>query len=124
MQQWYISINKEVEIWKTSIERIQNSIKTGYAISIKSIDWLKRNSREIKKGWKEITQVIGADIKVFDMPLLETTQYKFLIGNFFSCVELLVLTFVVEQERVNIKHWQQETCYICNVVGKIRRKVG
>jgi hypothetical protein len=60
---------------------------------IKSIDRFGRNSKEIRKEWQEITQTIEADIKVIDMPMLDTTQYKDLIGNFVSNLVLEVLSF-------------------------------
>ena len=41
---------------------------------IHSIDRLGRNYKEITKEWKELTTECKADIKVIDMPLLDTTQ--------------------------------------------------
>ena len=69
---------------------------------IMSVDRLGRNYTEILKEWKEITTDYKADIKVLDMPLLDTTQYKDLLGTFISDLILQVLSFVAEQERKNI----------------------
>ena len=49
-----------------------------------------------------------ADIKVLDMPLLDSTQYKDLLGTFISDLILQVLSFVAEQERRNIRTRQAE----------------
>jgi DNA invertase Pin-like site-specific DNA recombinase len=79
---------------------------------------LGRNSREIKKEWEEFTQKIRADIKVIDMPLLDTTQYKDLIGEFVSNLVIEVLSFVAEQERTDIIQRQQEGIRIAKSKGK------
>ena len=42
------------------------------------------------------------------MPLLDTTQYKDLLGTFISDLILQVLSFVAEQERRNIRTRQAE----------------
>lgn len=93
-------------------------LRIGDILYIKSIDRFGRNSREIKKEWEEITRELGADIKVLDMPILDTTQYKDLIGNFVSNLVLEVLSFVAEQERINIKQRQQEGIAIAKSKGK------
>lgn len=59
-----------------------------------SIDRLGRNYKEITKEWQELTTECKADIKVLDMPLLDTTQHKDLLGNFISDLILQVLSFV------------------------------
>lgn len=75
---------------------------------IMSIDRLGRNYKEILKEWQELTTECKADIKVLDMPLLDTTQYKDLLGTFISDLILQVLSFVAEQERKNIRARQAE----------------
>lgn len=97
---------------------LKTILRSGDIVYIKSIDRFGRNSREIKREWEEMTQNIGADIKVLDMPILDTTQYKDLIGNFVSNLVLEVLSFVAEQERDNIKQRQQEGIRIAKSKGK------
>ena len=80
----------------------------GSLLIILSIDRLGRNYKEIMKEWQELTTECKADIKVLDMPLLDTTQYKDLLGTFISDLILQVLSFVAEQERRNIKIRQRE----------------
>lgn len=75
---------------------------------VMSIDRLGRNYKEITKEWQELTTECQADIKVLDMPLLDTTQYKDLLGTFISDLILQVLSFVAEQERNNIRARQAE----------------
>jgi DNA invertase Pin-like site-specific DNA recombinase len=97
---------------------LKTILRPGDIVYIKSIDRFGRNSREIKKEWEEITQQIGADIKVIDMPLIDTTQYKDLIGNFVSNLILEILSFTAEQEIMNIKQRQLEGIKIAKAKGK------
>ena len=85
---------------------------------IHSIDRLGRNYKEITKEWKELTTECKADIKVIDMPLLDTTQYKDLLGSFISDLILQVLSFVAEQERSNIRKRQAEGIAVAKAQGK------
>lgn len=75
---------------------------------IKSIDRLGRNYIEILEQWRVITKEIGVDIVVIDMPLLDTRRGKDLIGTFLSDVVLQILSFVAENERINIRQRQAE----------------
>lgn len=85
---------------------------------IHSIDRLGRNYKEIIKEWQEIVTDCQADIKVIDMPLLDTTQYKDLLGTFISDLILQVLSFVAEEERKKIKTRQAEGIQIAKEKGK------
>lgn len=76
-------------------------------VVIKSIDRLSRNYKECKQLWEEITSK-GADIVVIDMPMLDTRQYKDLLGNFISDLILSVLGYVAEQETEFRKQRQDE----------------
>ena len=75
---------------------------------IKSIDRLGRNYKEIQEEWKRITHRKGADIIVLDMPLLDTTKSKDLLGTFIADLVLQLLSFVAENERINIRQRQAE----------------
>lgn len=87
-------------------------------MKIKSIDRLGRNYHMILEEWAKITKTIGADIKVLDMPLLDTRiEGKNLVGKFISDIVLQVLSFVAENERVNIKLRQAEGIRIAKEKG-------
>ncbi len=75
---------------------------------IKSIDRLGRNYAEILEQWRILIKEKGIDIVVLDMPLLDTRRGKDLMGTFLSDIVLQVLSFVAENERVNIKQRQAE----------------
>ena len=82
-----------------------------------SIDRLGRNYKDITAEWQMLITECQADIKVLDMPLLDTTQYKDLLGTFISDLILQVLSFVAEQERKNIKTRQAEGIAIAKAKG-------
>ena len=75
---------------------------------IKSIDRLGRNYSEIQQEWQKITKTKKADIIVLDMPLLDTTKSKDLLGTFIADLVLQLLSFVAENERINILQRQAE----------------
>ena len=85
---------------------------------VKSIDRLGRNYHMILEEWARITKTIGADIRVLDMPLLDTRiEGKNLVGKFISDIVLQVLSFVAENERINIKQRQAEGIRIAKEKG-------
>ena len=94
----------------TNREQLQLLLKVvgeGDLVVIKSIDRLSRNYKECKQLWEEIVGK-GADIVVIDMPMLDTRQYKDLLGSFISDLILSVLGYVAEQETEFRKQRQLE----------------
>lgn len=72
----------------------------------------------ILEEWARITKTIGAAIKVLDMPLLDTRiEGKNLVGKLISDIVLQVLSFVAENERINIKQRQAEGIRIAKEKG-------
>ncbi len=97
--------------------KLIKKIKHGDVIVVKSIDRLGRNYTEIIQQWRLITQEKKTDIIVIDMPLLNTTKNKDLFGSFISDLVLQILSFVAENERVNIKKRQAEGIAIAKIKG-------
>lgn len=87
---------------------LKHILRENDILVIKSIDRLGRNYNMIIDEWKDITKNIKADIVVIDMPLLDTTKNKDLLGTFISDLILQILTYVAEQERTFIKQRQKE----------------
>ncbi|MEG0520781.1 MAG: recombinase family protein [Erysipelotrichaceae bacterium] len=87
---------------------VYKKIKKGDLIVIKSIDRLGRNYNEILAEWKYITKDKNVDIKILDMPLLDTDQNKDLLGTLIGDIVLQLLSFVAENERINIRQRQAE----------------
>lgn len=99
-------------------QALKQCLREGDLLYIKSIDRFGRNSKEIKREWEEITQGIKADIKVLDMPLLDTTLHRDNLGTFVSDLVLQVLSFVAEKERENIRQRQAEGIAIAKAEGR------
>ena len=89
-------------------------LREGDLLVILSLDRFGRNYSEIKEEWGRITNMIKADIKVLDIPLLNSS-----IGNsqddapsleksFIKDLVFQILCYVSEKERENIKRWQKE----------------
>lgn len=93
---------------RPAYRRLLKRLHKGDVLIIKSIDRLGRNYKDIIKQWQYITKEIGADIKVIEMPLLDTSQHKDLLGTFVADMVLQILSYVSENERINIKQRQAE----------------
>ena len=89
-------------------KRLLRRMKKDDLLYVKSIDRLGRNYGEILEQWRILTKEKGIDIVVLDMPLLDTRRGKDLMGTFLSDIVLQVLSFVAENERVNIRQRQAE----------------
>ena len=91
--------------WK----RLKRKIKRGDLLIVQSIDRLGRNYAEILDEWREIVKTKGADIRVLDMPILDTTNNtNGLLGRFVTDIVLQILSFVAENERKNIRERQRQ----------------
>ena len=100
----------------------------GDLLVIYSIDRLGRNYTEIREQWKHITQNLNADIKVLDMPLLDTRTKN---GNdlkrtFISDLVLQILSYCAQKERENILARQKQGIAAMKVVNgkKVSLKTG
>ncbi|MEH2956643.1 recombinase family protein [Candidatus Merdisoma sp. JLR.KK006] len=93
---------------RPAYQKMVKKLKAGDIVVTKSIDRLGRNYEEIKEQWRILTKEIGADIIIQDMPLLDTTKSRDLLGSFISDVVLQLLSFVAENERNNIRIRQAE----------------
>lgn len=89
-------------------QRLLGKAKPGDAIYVKSIDRLGRNYNEILEQWRIITKQMDIDLVVLDMPILDTRRDKNLLGTFISDLVLALLSYVAENERVNIRQRQAE----------------
>ena len=93
-------------------------LREGDILVIKSIDRLGRNYKQICEEWRNITKDIKANIKVIDMPILDTTKKDGLISEVISDIVLQLLSYVAEQERTFIKQRQAEGIKIAKEKGK------
>ena len=114
----YIDKESGKDFDRTNYKKLIKKLKKDDLLIIKSIDRLGRNYHMILDEWARITKNIEADIKVLDMPLLDTRiKNGNLVGKFISDIVLQVLSFVAENERNNIKERQAEGIRIAKEKG-------
>ena len=114
----YVDKQSGKDFERENYKLLKEILKKDDLLIIKSIDRLGRNYHMILEEWSRITKTIGADIKVLDMPLLDTRiEGKNLVGKFISDIVLQVLSFVAENERTNIKQRQAEGIRIAKEKG-------
>lgn len=99
-------------------QALKLQLREGDVLVIKSIDRLGRNYKQICEEWREIVRDIKANIKVVDMPILDTTKTDGLIGEVISDIVLQLLGYVAEQERAFIKQRQAEGIKLAKEKGK------
>lgn len=89
-------------------KKLLKKLDSGAVLFVKSIDRLGRNYADLNEQWRIITKEKGADIVVIDMPLLDTRREKNLLGTLISDIVLALLSYVAENERMNIRQRQAE----------------
>lgn len=96
----------------------------GDVMLITSLDRLGRNYIEIKEQWEYITRTLKADIKVLEIPLLDTTATD---GNldkrFIADLVLQILSYTAEKERENTRKRQRQGIDVMPVVDGKRVSV-
>lgn len=96
-------------------------LREGDQLVVLSLDRLGRNYQEIRTEWAHITQVLGADIRVLDMPLLDTAQTdQSLDRRFIADLVLQILSYVAEKERQNIRERQKQGIALAKAAGKYK----
>ena len=93
---------------RPAYQRLLKKLKPGDLLIVKSIDRLGRNYEEILEQWRIITKEKRADIRVLDMPLLDTSIHRDLTGTLIADIVLQLLSYVAESERENIRQRQAE----------------
>lgn len=102
-------------------------LRKGDLLVINSLDRLGRNYVEIRQQWNYIINDIGADIKVLDMPLLDTRETEgSLDKKFVADLVLQILSYVAQKELENNKRRQEQGISVMPVVNgkKVSLKTG
>lgn len=97
--------------------RLTQRLRPGDLIYVKSIDRLGRNYREINEQWRILTKEKRVNLVILDMPILDTRKGRDLMGTFLADIVLQVLSFVAENERVNIRQRQREGIAMARIRG-------
>ena len=103
-------------------QKMISDLTSDDVLIILSIDRLGRNYDEIMDAWRRITKTIKADIKVLDMPLLDTTIGRTgdLTDTFIADLVLQILSYVANLEREHIRERQAEGIAIAKKEGKYK----
>lgn len=104
----YIDKQSGKDFDRPQYQRLLRKLDGNSVLVIKSIDRLGRNYTDLNEQWRIITKEKGADIIVIDMPILDTTRDKNLLGTFLNDIVLALLSYVAENERMNIRQRQAE----------------
>lgn len=99
---------------------LKKALRENDILVIKSIDRLGRNYNMILEEWRDITKNIKADIRVLDMPILDTSKHKDLLGSVINDIILALLSYVAEQERTYIRTRQREGIDLYLKTGKTK----
>lgn len=93
-------------------------LRKGDLLVISSLDRLGRNYVEIRQQWNYIINDIGVDIKVLDMPLLDTRESEgSLDKRFIADLVLQILSYVAQKELENNKKRQKQGIDVMPVIN-------
>lgn len=106
--QIYIDKQSGKDFDRPQYQRLLQKLDNDSVLYVKSIDRLGRNYADLNEQWRIITKEKGADIVVVDMPILDTRREKNLMGTFISDIVLALLSYIAENERMNIRQRQAE----------------
>ena len=94
-------------------------LREGDLLVVTSLDRLGRNYAEIHEQWRKITHEIKADIRILDMPMLDTTiTADNLDRRFMADLVLQILAYTAEKERVNTRERQRQGIEAAKKRGK------
>lgn len=115
----YIDKQSGKNFERPEYKRLLNVIRRGDLVVVLSLDRLGRNYTEVQEQWRHIVNELGADIKVLDMPLLDTRVNSDNIDTrFVSDLVLQILSYVAQKERENIKSRQAQGIAYAKAKGK------
>lgn len=77
---------------------INHIMREGDRVTVTELKRFGRNYTEIYREWQHITKELHMDIRVADMPILDTSQDKNLMGQVISDVVLALLSYVAESD--------------------------
>jgi len=93
---------------RKAYKKLMRRLKNGDLLIIHELERIGRNYDEILDNWRLITKKKMADIRVLDMPLLDTTTHKDLLGTLISDIVLQVLSYGAQKQRESMLKSQRE----------------
>ena len=115
----YLDMISGKDFSRPAYQRLLRRLHKGDILVIKSIDRLGRDYGEILEQWRILTRDKGVQIRVLDMPLLNTDTFREdLTGVFIADLVLQILAYVAETERAFIRQRQAEGIAVARAKGK------
>ena len=104
---------------REQFKQLADSVQAGDMLVVKSLKQLGYNYQEILNEWTTFTGMLGAHIRVLDMPLLDTSVKRNNIDDsFISDLFLQIVSFAVQQELAYIRQRQTEGIAYARLQGK------
>ena len=117
----YIEKKSGKDFNREQYNNLLGRLRENDTLIVTSIDRLGRNYNDILEQWRHITQTLKANIRVLDMPLLDTSaNVQSLDTRFVADLVLQILSYVAEKERRHIKQRQAEGIALAKAQGKIQ----
>ena len=92
---------------RPAYQKMLTELKPGDCVVFSSLDRLSRNYDDTSSQWKLITQEKRCDIKILDMPILDTTsQTSGLTGKVITNIVIELMAYCANLEREKIKDRQ------------------
>ena len=115
----YIYVDKQSgkDFKRPQYIRLLKRLRENDLLYIKDIDRLGRNYEDVLEQWRILTKEKKIDICILDMPILDTRRGKDLLGTFIADLVLALLSYVSENERLNIRQRQAEGIAIAQLKG-------
>lgn len=117
----YIDTASGKNFEREQYQLLKRNMRQNDLLYLSSLDRLGRSYSEVVEQYHELINDIGIDIVVLDMPLLDTRNTDGgLTRKFISDLVLQVLSYVAEQERLNIRERQRQGIEIAKANGKFK----
>ena len=113
----YIDMKSGKDFERENYQAMLGRLREGDLVIVSSLDRLGRDYTEIQEQWNYITKTIKADIKIIDIPLLDTsTTIETLDKRFMADLVLTILCYIANKERENIRKRQRQGIDVMPIV--------
>lgn len=101
---------------RENYQLLKKILRAGDTLVIKELDRLGRNMKELKQEWNYFLSS-NINIKVLDMPILDTDNKTDLEKRLIADIVLSLLSYLAEKERLKIRQRQSEGIAIAKQKG-------
>ena len=100
-------------------QKMLSELNSGDCVVFTSLDRLSRNYDDTSNQWKFITNEKGCDIKILDMPILDTTtSTSGLTGKVITNIVIQLLSYCSNIEREKIRERQSQGIAVAKELSK------